>query len=46
MTDKELYYFLNIFGDKKGKEIKIFFKKFKNLQKIYPGLKNIGDEQC
>lgn len=44
MTNKELYYFLNIYGDKKGKEIKIFFKKFKKLQKIYLGLKNIGDK--
>ena len=40
MTIKELNYLVKIFGNKKGIEIKEAFKKFKELQKRMPGLKN------
>ena len=39
MSNKELQYFLNIFGNRKGIEIKEVFKEFKELQKRMPGLK-------
>lgn len=42
MTVKELQFFLNIFGNKKGDELKKALMKFKELQKRIPALR--GDK--
>lgn len=42
MTVKELQFFLNIFGNKKGDELKKYFMEFKELQKRIPALR--GDK--
>lgn len=39
MSNKELQYFLNIFGNKKGNELKKAFMEFRELQKRIPGLR-------
>lgn len=39
MSNKELQYFLNIFGNKKGEELEKALKEFKELQKRFPGLR-------
>lgn len=43
MTIKELQFFLNIFGNKKGDELKKALIEFRELQKRVPGLKR-GDK--
>ena len=43
MTIKELQYFLNIFGEQKGNDLKKALKEFRELQKRIPGLKR-GDK--
>lgn len=42
MSNKELQFFLNIFGNKKGDEIKKTLMEFKELQKRVPALR--GDK--
>lgn len=42
MTVKELQFFLNIFGNKKGDELKKALMEFKELQKRVPTLR--GDK--
>ena len=39
MSNKELQYFLNIFGNKKGDELKKVLMEFRELQKRIPGLR-------